>query len=343
MCNSLQNNENNVSDEKHFIAVKSQIQNVRDTVECQDQIRFESFNVDCQGQVMSERHSVNTDLNSIGWSILNKSSTVSHSGNQGQGSKSNEGQGHLSFAKNNPSHAHSQRPLAVEDQTNSVSHDKSTHQTENELFNSTNVSAYCHSLGQDHSHDQGHRIKDQFVQGQHWNQGQSLHNSLDKDERHLEGQGYCLVQGQTYRKQYAKMSNRGYGQSNHIPSLVTNRDAYPVRTNLSRNANNINVNKTNSQNDLSYSSSVNTNQGKLGNHPSNIAKNKTKLHQESGKTRDNYETQVTDLNSQNSPDTEVTDFCDYIRKRPKCFYVGGFRNSITENKIYRFVTGKGSK
>ena len=50
-----------------------------------------------------------------------------------------------------------------------------------------------------------------------------------------------------------------------------------------------------------------------------------------------------DLNSQNNRETEFTDVCDYVRKRPKSFYVGGFKNSINENKIYRHVTNRGLK
>ena len=40
---------------------------------------------------------------------------------------------------------------------------------------------------------------------------------------------------------------------------------------------------------------------------------------------------------------EFTEFSDYIRKRPKSFYIGGFRNSIDENKIYRYVSRRGPK
>ena len=40
---------------------------------------------------------------------------------------------------------------------------------------------------------------------------------------------------------------------------------------------------------------------------------------------------------------DFSDFHEHVRKRPRSFYIGGFRNSIDENKIYRFVSTKGPK
>ncbi len=40
-------------------------------------------------------------------------------------------------------------------------------------------------------------------------------------------------------------------------------------------------------------------------------------------------------------DTDDDDFSDYVRKPPIRYYVGGFKPSITVNKLYKYITKRG--
>ena len=61
-------------------------------------------------------------------------------------------------------------------------------------------------------------------------------------------------------------------------------------------------------------------------------------------TARNHNPTVTDKKSPQSISVEdISDFHEYVRKRPRSFYIGGFRKDIDENKTYRFVSTRGPK